>query len=428
MKSVGVMTLGCKVNTYESEYVINELKKAGYEIKDFDDICDVYIINTCTVTNNSDSKSRKMIRQAIRRNPNACVVAMGCFIAANPDISIDGLDIIIGNKDKAKIVNLLDEYFKNKEIINKQYTGRLKEFEDMYITDFPGRTRAFVKIQDGCDNFCSYCIIPFVRGKCRSKEESKVISEVTDLVNNGYKEIVLTGIHTGSYGVDLETSFADLLEKLVKIDGLDRLRISSIETTELNEDVLNVLRNSKVLVDHLHIPIQAGSNEILKVMNRKYDLDYFFNKIAEIRSIRPEISISTDVIVGFPGETEEDFNDTLDMTTIDTCKKLEFSKLHVFPYSERRGTASSRMDNKLDNATKKERSRRLIEVSEELEKNYMSKFIDREVEVLVEEYKDGYSYGHTGNFLYVKIKGEYPHNSYKKVRIINIEYPYCIGE
>ena len=423
MKSVGVMTLGCKVNTYESEYVINELKKAGYEIKDFDDICDVYIINTCTVTNNSDSKSRKMIRQAIRRNPNACVVAMGCFIAANPDISIDGLDIIIGNKDKAKIVSLLDEYFKNKEIINKQYTGRLKEFEDMYITDFPGRTRAFVKIQDGCDNFCSYCIIPFVRGKCRSKEESKVISEVSDLVNNGYKEIVLTGIHTGSYGVDLETSFADLLEKLVKIDGLDRLRISSIETTELNEDVLNVLRNSKVLVDHLHIPIQAGSNEILKVMNRKYDLDYFFNKIAEIRSIRPEISISTDVIVGFPGETEELFK-----TTIDTCKKLEFSKLHVFPYSERRGTASSRMDNKLDNATKKERSRRLIEVSEELEKNYMSKFIDKEVEVLVEEYKDGYSYGHTGNFLYVKIKGEYPHNSYKKVRIINIEYPYCIGE
>ena len=423
MKSVGVMTLGCKVNTYESEYVINELKKAGYEIKDFDDICDVYIINTCTVTNNSDSKSRKMIRQAIRRNPNACVVAMGCFIAANPDISIDGLDIIIGNKDKAKIVSLLDEYFKNKEIINKQYTGRLKEFEDMYITDFPGRTRAFVKIQDGCDNFCSYCIIPFVRGKCRSKEESKVISEVSDLVNNGYKEIVLTGIHTGSYGVDLETSFADLLEKLVKINGLDRLRISSIETTELNEDVLNVLRNSKVLVDHLHIPIQAGSNEILKAMNRKYDLDYFFNKIAEIRSIRPEISISTDVIVGFPGETEELFK-----TTIDTCKKLEFSKLHVFPYSERRGTASSRMDNKLDNATKKERSRRLIEVSEELEKNYMSKFIDREVEVLVEEYKDGYSYGHTGNFLYVKIKGEYPHNSYKKVRIINIEYPYCIGE
>ncbi len=423
MKSVGVLTLGCKVNTYESEYIINELKKAGYEIKDFDDICDVYIINTCTVTNSSDSKSKKMIRQAIRRNSNACVVAMGCFIAANPDIDIPGLDIILGNKDKSKIVSLLDEYFNTKEIIRDQYKGRLKEFEDMYITDFPGRTRAFVKIQDGCDNFCSYCIIPFVRGKCRSKDESKVISEVTDLVSNGYKEIVLTGIHTGSYGVDLDTSFADLLEKLVKIDGLDRLRISSIETTELNEDVLNVLRNSKVLVDHLHIPIQAGSNEILKAMNRKYDLDYFFAKIAEIRGIRPNISISTDVIVGFPGETEELFE-----TTIDTCKKLEFSKLHVFPYSERRGTASSRMSNKIENGIVKERARRLIEVSTELEKNYMNKFIDSEVEVLIEETKEGFSYGHTGNFLYVKIKGEYPHNSYKTVRIINIEYPYCIGE
>ena len=422
MKSVGVLSLGCKVNTYESEYVINELKKAGYEIKDFDDICDVYIINTCTVTNNSDSKSRKMIRQAIRRNPNACVVAMGCFIAANPDISIDGLDIILGNKDKSKIVELLDEYFKNKEVLNIQYTGRLKEFEDMYINNFPGRTRAFVKIQDGCDNFCTYCIIPFVRGKCRSKEESKVIEEITDLVKNGYKEVVLTGIHTGSYGVDLETDFADLLEKLVRIDGLERLRISSIETTELNEKVLNVLRNSKVLVDHLHIPIQAGSNEILKAMNRKYDLDYFFDKINEIRGIRPDIAISTDVIVGFPGETEELFQ-----TTIDTCKKIGFSKLHVFPYSERKGTAASRMENKIEEHEKKERSRRLIEVSKELEIDYMKKFIGKNVEVLIEEFKDGYSYGHTGNYLYVKIKGELPHNELVNATVKDIEYPYVIG-
>ena len=422
MKSVGVLSLGCKVNTYESEYVINELKSAGYEIKNFDDICDVYIINTCTVTNNSDSKSKKMIRQAIKRNPNACVVAMGCFIAANPDIQIDGLDIILGNKDKSKIVELLDEYFKNKSELRLQYTGRLKEFEDMYISNFPGRTRAFVKIQDGCDNFCTYCIIPFVRGKCRSKDESKVIDEVKSLVRNGYKEVVLTGIHTGSYGVDLDTDFADLLDKLVKIDGLLRLRISSIETTELNDKVLNVLKNSKVLVDHLHIPIQAGSNEILKAMNRKYDLDYFFNKINEIRSIRPDIAISTDVIVGFPGETEELFN-----TTIDTCKKLEFSKLHVFPYSERRGTASSRMDGKIDEHEKKERSRRLIEVSHELEMNYMKKFINKEVDVLVEEFKDGYSYGHTGNYLHVKINKELPHNEIVKVTIKSVEYPYCIG-
>ena len=421
MRSVGVLTLGCKVNTYESEFVINELKNNGYIIKDFNDICDVYIINTCTVTNSSDSKSKKMIRQAVKRNPNACVVAMGCFIAANMDYTCDGLDIIIGNKDKSKIVELLDEYFKNKDIIRMNYTSRLSEFEDMYITDFPGRTRAFVKIQDGCDNFCSYCIIPFVRGKCRSKDKSKVIEEVTDLVKNGYKEVVLTGIHTGSYGVDLDVSFADLLNDLVKIEGLKRLRISSIETTELNEDVLEILKDSKILVDHLHIPIQAGSDPILKSMKRKYDLEFFFNKINEIRSIRPNISISTDVIVGFPGETEELFE-----KTIDTCRKVEFSKLHVFPYSERKGTASSRMNDKLDGGIIKDRARVLIKVSEELEINYMNKFIGEEVEVLVEETIDGYSYGHTGNFLYCKIKGEFNHNEFINVKVSEIIYPYCI--
>ena len=423
MKSVGICTLGCKVNTYESEYVINELKKANYEIKDFNDICDVYIINTCTVTNNSDSKSRKMIRQAINRNPNACVVAMGCFIATNKNYNEQGLDIIIANKDKSKIVNLINDYLRNKKQIIDLYDKRLDEFEDMYINDFPGRTRAFVKIQDGCDNFCSYCIIPFARGKCRSKDENKVIQEITDLVNNGYKEIVLTGIHTGSYGVDLDTNFSGLLNKLVEIKGLERLRISSIECTELNEEVLNLLKRSKVIVDHLHIPIQAGSNEILKSMNRKYDLEYFKNKIKEIRKIRPEISISTDVIVGFPGESEELFK-----TTINTCREIEFSKLHVFPFSERKGTKASFLDGKIDNKEKKDRARRLIEVSEELEIKYMEKFINREVEVLVEEHKDGYSIGHTGNFLHVKFKGDYPVNEFVKVKIEKVDYPYCIGK
>ena len=423
MKSVGVLTLGCKVNTYESEYIINELKKVGYQIKDFTDICDIYIINTCTVTNNSDSKSKKMIRKAIKTNPNACIVAMGCFIEANKDIEIPGVDIYIGNKDKSKIVSLLDNYFDTKEIIKKQYRGRIKDFEDMYINTFPGRTRAFVKIQDGCDNFCSYCIIPFVRGKCRSKDKEKVITEVTDLVNNGYKEIVLTGIHTGSFGVDLDTSFAELLKELINIKGLLRLRISSIEITELNEEILNILKESKVLVDHLHIPLQAGSDEILKLMNRKYDLDYFYKKIEEIRKIRPNIAISTDVIVGFPNESELLFEET-----INNCRKLSFSKIHVFPYSERRGTASSRMDNKLDGFTKKNRSRKLIEVSKELEIAYMHKFLNTEVEVLIEEYKDGYSYGHTSNYLYVKINKELPQNEIVKVTIKNIEYPYCIGD
>ena len=285
MKTVGIHTLGCKVNTYESEYIINELQKNGYEVKDFEDICDVYIINTCTVTNNSDSKSRKMIRQAIKRNPKACVVAMGCFIASHMDYREKGLDIVLANKDKSRIVELLDDYFKTKEEIVDLYEERLTDFEDMYITNFPGRTRAFVKIQDGCDNFCSYCIIPFVRGKCRSKDLNTVIREVSDLVNNGYKEIVLTGIHTGSYGKDLDTSFAELLEELVKIKGLKRLRISSIETTELNDDVLNVLKKSEIIVNHLHIPIQAGSNEILKAMNRKYDIDFLNQKSEKLEKL-----------------------------------------------------------------------------------------------------------------------------------------------
>ena len=423
MRSIGILTLGCKVNTYESEYLINILKEKGYIIKDFDDICDVYIINTCTVTNNSDVKSRKVIRQAIKRNSDACIIAMGCFIEANKDIEIPGLDIIIGNKDKTKVPELIEEWFNNKETKRVIYEEELTKFEDMYINNFPGRTRAFVKIQDGCENFCSYCIIPFVRGKCRSKEEDKVIEEVKALVNNNYKEVVLTGIHTGSYGVDLDTSFADLLNKLVKIKGLERIRISSIETTELNEDVLDVLRNSKVIVDHLHIPIQAGSNEILKAMNRKYDLDFFENKIKEIRSIRPNISITTDIIVGFPGETEELFKKSMD-----TCKRIDFSKLHVFPFSERKGTKAIELPNKVSPQDKKDRTKRLLELSKELEIKYMNKYLNKEVEVLIEEYKDGYSYGHTGNYLYVKINKELPHNEIVKVKIKDIKYPYCIGE
>ena len=423
MRTVGILTLGCKVNTYESEYVANLLKQNNYEIKTFDDICDVYIINTCTVTNTSDIKSRKMIRNAIKKNPNACVVAMGCFIEANKDYEIEGLDIIIGTKDKSKIVSLLDEYFSKKETIKRLYKEEKVKFEDMYITDFVGRTRAFVKIQDGCENFCSYCIIPFVRGKCRSKEKDKVISEVGQLVQNGYQEIVLTGIHTGNYGVDLDTTFADLLNELVKIKGLKRLRISSIEITELTDEVLEVINNSPIIVDHLHIPLQAGSNEVLKLMNRKYDLPKFFEIIAKIRKIRPNISITTDVIVGFPGETEDMFEQT-----IKTCRELELTKIHVFPYSERQGTKAMDLPNHLLPEIKKMRARRLLEISKELELAYANKYIGKEVEVLIEENKEGYSLGHTSNYLHVKISRNIKPNTFVKVTISQNAYPYCLGE
>ena len=295
-------------------------------------------------------------------------------------------------------------------------------FEDMEIKTFEGRTRAFVKIQDGCENFCSYCIIPFVRGKCRSKEFYKVIEEIQQLVKNGYKEVVLTGIHTGNYGVDLETDFASLLEEIVKIKGLDRLRISSIEITELNERVLNVLKKSNVIVDHLHIPLQAGSESVLKAMNRKYDKEYFKNKVAEIRKIRPNISLTTDVIVGFPGETEEDFIESMDF-----IREIALSKIHVFPYSRRSGTVADTMENQVPEEIKKERVRSLLRLSKELERNYMNRFVGQELEVLIETNHDGYSLGHTSNYLLVKVKGNYESETLLSVTIEKVEYPYCIG-
>ena len=420
---VGIYTLGCKVNSYESEYVASLFKEKNYEISDFNDICDIYIINTCTVTNQSDSKSRKIIREAIRRNSEAIIVAMGCFVESNKDKLPEGIDIIIGNKDKSKVVELVEEYLENKTPINILSDDLGLDFEDMEINSFGSKTRAFVKIQDGCENYCTYCIIPSVRGKCRSKDKDKVIEEVTNLVNNGYKEIVLTGIHTGHYGVDLDTSFADLLKELVKIPNLYRLRISSIETTELNDEVLDVLKNSNIICNHLHVPLQAGSNEILKLMNRKYDMDYFINKIEEIRSIRPDIAISTDIIVGFPGETEELFQETLN-----NSRRIGFSKIHVFPYSVRNNTPAAKFKNQVDGNIKKDRVKRLISLSEELEEEYMKKFISKKLDVLIERYEDGYSIGHTSNFLLVKINKEYKQEDIVETEIIKVEYPYVIGK
>lgn len=419
---VGIYTLGCKVNTYESEFVINLLKKNNYEICDFDDICDIYIINTCTVTNTSDIKSRKIIRQARRRNDEALIIAMGCYIQANPNIEMDEVDILLGNKDKSKIIEYIEDYFKNNKKVNNIYKDLGNNFEDMYIDNFVSRTRAFVKIQDGCENFCSYCIIPFVRGKCRSKEFNTVIKEVNALVNNGFYEIVLTGIHTGNYGTDINTNLCNLLKELVKIKGLKRIRISSIEITELNDEILEVIKNNDVIVNHLHIPIQAASDKVLKIMNRKYDLQYFKDKIKKIKEIKKDISITTDIIVGHPGEDDETFNNSI----ID-IKEIGFSKLHVFPYSKRDGTKASEMI-QIDDKIKKDRAKTLLKLSRELEIEYMNKFVDKEVEVLVEINKDGYSIGHTSNYLQVKIDKVIEHNTFVNVKITGVEYPYCIGK
>lgn len=401
---VAIYTLGCKVNTYESEYAAKQFLKRGYELVDFS-CCDadIYLINTCTVTNTSDQKSRKMIRQAKKKNKNAIVAAMGCFtqIRNNDDAIMNYVDVVIGNTNKSKIVDLIEEYMQNKKKILNIEDINNSSFDDMEISYFNTRTRALVKIEDGCENFCSYCIIPYVRGKVRSKKPEKVIEEVKKLVANGYKEVVLTGIHTGHYGADLENyDFSDLLACLEKIEGLERIRISSIEITELNDKFLEVLKKSEKIVNHIHIPLQAGSNHVLKLMNRKYDRKYFIDKINKIKDIRPDMAITTDVIVGFPGESDEDFNDTIEFV----CK-VNFAGGHVFPFSKRNGTVAAKMNGQLTKEEKHERCKKLISVFNELEDNYYKKHINNIVTVIPEVYQDGYLTGHTDNYLKVKFKG-----------------------
>lgn len=407
---VGIYTLGCKVNTYESEYIASLFKNRGYTITSFDEDCDVYVINTCTVTNNSDKKDKKIINHV--RNKNACVVVCGCFVESHKDYNFDGIDIVIGNHNKSNIVDLVEDYFINKKQIKLIDNNIMKVgFEDMVIDSFESRTRAFVKIQDGCENYCSYCIIPFVRGRCRSKDKDKVISEITSLVNNGYKEIVLTGIHTGNYGSDLGIKFSSLLSEILKIPNLKRLRISSIEITELDDEFFRLL-NNPILCNHLHIPLQNGSNRILSLMNRKYNNEEFYEIVEKIRSIRNDISLTTDVIVGFPGETDDDFNENIDF-----IRKVGFSKVHVFPYSKRDGTKAARMDNQIDPNTKKKRTKQLLDVSLELENNYYNSFITKDEKVLIEKVDDDYSYGHTTNYLYLKIPKKLKENEIYDVKI-----------
>ena len=415
-----IYTLGCKVNTYESNVIKDSLISHGY-IEGDEKSSDIYIINTCTVTNTSDNKSLKVIRRVVKNYPSAITIAVGCMTQVNYEL-LDNLNvsIVLGNSGKSKIVDYIEEYRKYKRpIIDVENIMDVK-FEDMCLNNF-NKTRAFVKIEDGCENYCSYCIIPYARGKVRSKNPKVVIEEIKHLINNGHKEIVLTGIHTGHYGADLKGySFAKLLKEIEKIDGLKRLRISSIEITELDLEFMEVLKKSKILVDHMHIPLQSGSDEVLKLMNRKYDKKYFIDKINEIRKIRPNISITTDIIVGFPGETENLFNET-----IETVNKIKFSKIHVFPFSLRKGTKAESLPNHIDDATKKQRVKKLIEISKNLEIEYFNKFIGSKVEFLPEIYKEGYVIGHTSNYLSIKKKGTIKElNVLTKAKIVRVSILY----
>lgn len=406
---VGICSLGCKVNIYESEVVINLLKDHGYQIVDFDSVADIYIINTCSVTNESDKKSRKMINRAKRKNKDAIVIVMGCYSQVNAN-SIDA-DIVLGNKDKSRIIEIIDDYQKNKEKQKIIYDLTKVEFEKMEITKFENHTRAFVKIEDGCNAFCSYCIIPYVRGRVRSKAKEDVISEVKTLVEDGYKEIVLTGIHTGKYGIDIGSSLEELLYDLVEIPGIYRIRLSSIEINEITPRIIELLKNNKVMAKHLHIPIQSGSNKILKLMNRRYNKEEFLNMVSNLKEIE-DISLTTDLIVGFPKEEENDFSETLN-----TLKEIGFTKIHTFPYSKRQGTPAASMDGQVLPEIKKKRVHEIISLSNEYENNFYQSKIDKVYDGVVEVHNNGETIVHTSNFIPVIIKDEILNNN----EIVNVK-------
>lgn len=392
-----IVTFGCKVNQYESNMMKEKMLSSNFFYEENMSDANIIIVNTCSVTNVADKKCLKMIRKIKREYPNALLVVAGCSSQNNQNVyeALD-IDILLGNKDKSKIAELIKEYLDTEKKYVKFYNERNLDFEDMLINDY-NHVRAFIKIEDGCDNFCSYCIIPFVRGSVRSKDFDTVIKEAKLLTEHGHKEIVLTGIHTGHY-MSNNHDLTDLINELSKIDDLLRIRISSIEITELNDKFLEMLKINKKVCNHLHIPLQAGSDEILKRMNRKYDLAYYEEKINKIRGIRPDISITTDIIVGFPYETDELFSETLEFS-----KKMNFSKIHVFPYSIRVGTAAASMPNQVDEVTKKVRVKKLMALSKKQEKEYYEKFKGKELDILVEECDNNVSIGHTSNYLMVTL-------------------------
>ena len=410
---VGICSLGCKVNIYEAEFVANILKENNYEIVDFEDKADIYIINTCSVTNESDKKSRKMINRARKNNKDAIIIVMGCYSQLNAD-KIDA-DIILGNKDKSNIVKLIEEYKTKNNKITKIYDLTKTKFEEMEISKFTNHTRAFVKIQDGCNAFCSYCIIPYTRGRVRSKDKASVIKEVTKLVNNGYKEIVLTGIHTGRYGIDINTTLEELLKELVEIPNIYRIRLSSIEINEITPGIIKLLKENKVMAKHLHIPLQSGSNKILKLMNRRYNKEEFKNMITKIKEI-PNISLTTDLIVGFPNETEEDFKETLD-----TLNEIKFTKIHTFPYSRRNGTPAAAMENQVPPEVKKDRVHKIIKLSDKDEEEFYKSNIGKTYDGVVEVHPNGEVIVHTSNYIPVIVEDNLKNNTIVNVKITSVD-------
>lgn len=412
MKTVAFCTLGCKVNQYETNAMMQKMIEAGYEVVDFETKADIYIINTCTVTNMADKKSRQMLRRVKEINPEAILVAVGCYaqVAKEKLEQIPEIDLILGINEKNDIVKYVEQASKNIYVSDVLHQTEFLDFGDVTYTE---KTRAVIKVQDGCNQFCSYCIIPYARGRIRSRKPESVIKEITDVAKEGIKEVVITGIHIASYGKDFNTEYRliDLLEEIQKVDGIQRIRLGSLEPTLITEEFVTRLKKLSKICDHFHLSLQSGCDETLKRMNRKYTTDQFRHVVELLRNAYPEVHLTTDVIVGFPGETEEEFNKTYEF-----LKEIKFYKMHVFKYSPRSGTVAAKMPNQIDGNIKEERSNKLIELSDENEKEYNQKYIGKEVEVLLEEREGEYLKGHTTNYMVVKMKtNENLENTIQKV-------------
>ena len=403
---VAFATLGCRVNHYESEAMAEKFIREGYEVVDYSEFADVYVINTCTVTNMGDKKSRQIISRARRANPDAIIAAVGCYSQMSPkEVSaIPGVDVVLGTRNKGDVV-----YYVNKAKdegqpqIHVEGVLKNKKFEDLKIEEYQDKTRAFLKIQDGCNRFCTYCTIPYARGSVCSKDPVKVISEVKELAANGFKEVILSGIHTASYGLDLEgnVNLLSIIEEIEAIEGIERIRIGSIEPAFFTEEAIEKIKGFKKLCPHFHLSLQSGCDTVLKRMNRRYTAAEYKAAVELLRETLPDVSISTDVIVGFPGETEEEFNETYEF-----LKDIKLTKTHVFKYSPRKGTKAADMPNQIDGTIKDERSRILIDLSNKNEHDFIQKFVGREMDILVEkELKDRPNIyeGYTKNYIKVEI-------------------------
>lgn len=417
MPRVAFTTLGCKVNQYETETIEGLFKQRGYEVTGFDQPADVYVINTCSVTHLGERKSRQLIRRAARSNPGATVVVTGCYAQAAPEQieKIEGVDLIVGTQQRQQIVELAEEAAAKHAQINA--VGDImsaQEFEDIPLFDAPGRTRAFLKIQEGCTNYCTYCIIPYTRGPLRSRSLESIAREAIKLVEHGFKEIVLTGIHLGAYGRDQsgQVSLADAVKTVLSVDGLLRLRLGSLESVEVTGELIEIMQTDKRLCPHLHLPLQAGDDQILLSMNREYTTDEYRRLMLYIQQQIPGIAITTDIIVGFPGETDERFQSSLQFV-----KSMDFAKVHIFPYSRRSGTPAAEFAGQVPEPEKKRRVKAMENIAEVKAREFRKRFIGQQADVLFEMVEDGFANGFTGNYLHVFTGADIPSGSLRSVTI-----------